>query len=367
VLPSLDVGGAEQVTVNIVNGLAARGYDVDLVVSRYEGRLRAELDADVTVVPLSDGRTPVVGVAAEFGPIVAYLEQAQPAALIPHLPRMSVVCLAAARVAGTDAAVFPTHHSAYGHGHDAAVKSRAVDWLVRRLYPTAERVIAVSEGVADGLARQTAVDRSDVSVLHNPIDVETVRERARDPVEAPWVEDDDAAVVLFVGRLADQKDLETWLGAFARIRERRPAVRGVVAGQGPQRASVRTLVDDLGLGDAVAVPGYVDNPYRYMAKADLFMLSSRYEGLPTVLIEAMACGCPVVATDCPSGPREILADGRHGGLAPVGDAAGLAEAAVATLDDPPAARRLRVRAEEFAPAAVLDEYEAFLRKYVTTA
>jgi glycosyltransferase involved in cell wall biosynthesis len=366
VIPSLNVGGAEQVTVSIVNGLAARDYDVELVVSRFEGRLKSELRTDVPVVALSESRTPVLGVAAEFRPIVAYLREQEPAALIPHLPRMSVVCLAAARLAATDTAVFPTHHSAYGHGRDDVIKSRTVDWLVRRLYPTADRVIAVSDGVANGISRLTAVDRADISVLHNPIEVDVVRERARQPVDGAWIDDDDTDVILFVGRLEDQKDLETWLRAFARIHDDHPDMRGVIAGKGSRREPLVELAADLGIGDVVAMPGYVDNPYGFMAEADLFMLSSRYEGLPTVMIEAMACGCPVVSTDAPHGPSEILEEGDLGRLVPVGDPGRLASAAVETLDDPPPEQRLRARANEFAPEEVLNDFERFIQEHVRT-
>jgi len=367
VIPSLTVGGAEQVTVSIVNDLATRGYAVELVVAQFDGKLRSALRADVEVVELSPSRTPGLGVAAEFGPIVRYLREAEPAALFPHLPRMSVVCLAAAQVAGTDTAVFPTHHSAYGQGPEDEIKARVVDWLVKHLYPTADRVIAVSDGVADGIARLTAVDRADISVLHNPVDVGQVRARACDPVDDRWIEDDKTPVVLFVGRLVAQKDLETWLWAFSQLHERDPDVRGVVAGQGPQRKQVSEVVADLGLQDVVAIPGYVDNPFRYMSKADLFLMSSRYEGLPTVLIEALACGCPVVSTDCPNGPREILADSAYGRLVPVGDHEALAAAAAATLADPPASDRLQARADDFAPAVVMDDYERFIQKYVLSA
>lgn len=369
-IPDLTTGGAEQVTVNIVNGLAARGYDVELLLSRAEGELRTQLSEGVTVVELPPSRTPLFGVATHLPALVAYLRRREPDALFPHLGHVSVVCLAVERFLGTDTVVVPTHHKTFGEVTDQIPKDRLVRTLLPHLYPSADRIVAVSGGVADSIAAGTPVDRADVSVLYNPVDVEAVRRRARDPVDHEWIEDDDLEVILFVGRIAPQKDLETWLRAFALIHERNPDTRGVIAGTelagtGSNRADLLALADRLGVADVVSMPGYVENPYRYMDRAAAFLLSSQYEGLPTVLIEALACGCPVVATDCPSGPREILADGEYGRLAPVGAVDELAEAVEATLTEPRRSGELRARADDFAPAAVLDEYERFIEEHVT--
>lgn len=363
-IPNLTVGGAEQVTVNIANGLAARGYDVELLLSEFEGELQSELTDRVAVVELPPSETSLFGVAANLPALAAYLRRQEPAVLFSHLRHPSVVCLAVNKVLDIDTVVVPTHHSAYGTTVEQTPKDRIVQRLVPHFYPAADRIIAVSEGVADSLVDGTPVSEDDLSVLHNPVDVETVRERAREPVDHPWIEDDDVEVVLFVGRIAQQKDLETWLRAFERVHERNPDARAVIAGQGPRREHLLSVAERRGLSDVVSIPGYVENPYRFMSQADAFLLSSRYEGLPTVLIEALACGCPIVATDCPSGPREILDGGRFGHLAPVGDADALADAVTETLDDPTPADVLRRRADDFAPESVVDDYEQFIRDHV---
>jgi len=358
-IPDLSVGGAEQVTVDIVNGLASRGHDVDLLLSRFDGELKGRLSDDVTPITLAPKRTSVLGVAAHAPAIRSYVRRARPDALVPHLEHPSVVCLAVARAFDLETMVVPTQHSAFGRTDDETLKDRLVRGLVPRLYPSADRLIAVSEGVADSVATQTPVDRDGISVLHNPVDVDAIRERARKPVDHEWVEDDDTEVVLFVGRHAGQKDLETWLRTFERAQDRRSGLRGVIVGKGPRHEAVAASVQRRGLDDVVSMPGFVDNPYRYMDRADVFLLSSRYEGLPTVLIEALACGCQVVSTDCPSGPAEIL-DGGLGRLAPVGDDRQLSAAVLEALDSPTPERRLRARADEFSPDAVLDEYERFV-------
>jgi glycosyltransferase involved in cell wall biosynthesis len=366
-IPDLTVGGAEQVLLNIVNGLSARGYDLDLLLSRRGGKLEPRLADRVDVVELPPSRTPVLGVASHLPALAGYLRRENPAVLFPHLTQTSVVCLTAKRLLDTDTRVIPTHHAAFGTARQPSLKDRLVRRLITRLYPSADHIVAVSEGVADSVVERVSVDRDDLSVLYNPIDVDAVRARARDPVDHEWVEDSDTDVVLFVGRVAEQKDLETWLRTFQRVHERRPDTRGIIVGQGPQRARLSDLAASLGLADVVSLPGYVENPYRYMGQASVFLLSSLAEGLPTVLVEALACGCPVVSTDCPSGPREILDGGEYGRLAPVGDVDALATAVTASLSNPTGAERRRRRAGDFAPESVLDDYEQFIREHAPTS
>jgi glycosyltransferase involved in cell wall biosynthesis len=359
-IPDLSVGGAEQVTVNIVNGLAARGRNVELLLSRDEGELRTELNDNVTVVTLEPDRTSVFGVAAHLPAIVSYLRRRKPALFLPHLRHPSIVSLAVNRAFEPETKVIPTHHAAFGRSTEQTLKDRAVEQIVPRLYPAADGLIAVSDGVADGLTARTPVDRGDISVLHNPVDIAMIQQRAAEPVDYPWLEDDSTDVIVFVGRHTEQKALDTWVRAFRRVHERNPTARGIIAGTGPESEAIAELVEKLGLSEVIAMPGYIDNPFGLMSRADVFMLTSRYEGLPTVLIEALACGCPIVSTDCESGPREILANGKFGVLTPVGDEDGLATAVAQLLDAPPSAEMLRARAGDFAPDAVLDAYEAFL-------
>ncbi|MBV0902719.1 glycosyltransferase [Haloarcula salina] len=360
-IPNLTVGGAEQVTVNIVNGLSRRGYDVELVLSHPYGKLHSEIDEDVPVVALGDSRVPVAGITAHVPKLVSYLEESEPDALLSQVTHANTVCLAASLVADTRTKLIPTEHNAFDVEPATTLKSKLLRKLAVRLLPSADRVIAVSQGVSDSLVEQMSLREDDVTVLHNPIEIERVRERAHQSVDHEWIEDDDLDVVLFVGRLDSQKDLQTWLRAFDRVHESRPDTRAVVAGQGPLREELHDSAEQMGISDAVSVPGYVDNPYRYMHRASVFLLTSRFEGLPTVLIEAMACGCPVVSTDCPSGPREILADGQYGRLTPVGDVSEIATAVEKTLDDETDTSALKRRANDFSPAEVLDDYERFIQ------
>jgi glycosyltransferase involved in cell wall biosynthesis len=194
-----------------------------------------------------------------------------------------------------------------------------------------------------------------VTTIYNPVVTDELLEKAREPLDHPWFVEDAPPVILGVGRLEPQKDFETLIRAFHRVQsEREP--RLVILGKGSERAKLERLVQSLGMDNSVQMPGFVDNPFQYMARADVFALSSRFEGLPGVLIQAMATGCPVVSTDCPSGPREILEDGRWGALVPVEDEEALAVAILGTIDSPHCLDELRERAQAFSASQAVDQY-----------
>jgi glycosyltransferase involved in cell wall biosynthesis len=175
------------------------------------------------------------------------------------------------------------------------------------------------------------IPRSHIQVIYNPIVTPDLQAKAKAPLEHPWFRSGEPPVILAAGRLTAQKDYSMLIRAFARVRQVRPA-RLMILGEGEDRPILEELARQLGVEQDVSLPGFVMNPYPYMAHAALFVLSSRWEGLPTVLVEALYCGAPLIATDCPSGPREILRDGQYGQLVPVGDDIFLARAIETTLD-----------------------------------
>jgi glycosyltransferase involved in cell wall biosynthesis len=211
---------------------------------------------------------------------------------------------------------------------------------MRRLYPRAHGVIAVSKGVAEDVARIARVPLDRIHVVPNPVIPLELPDLAASPVDHPWLAAPGPPVILGVGGLRRSKDFPTLLRAFARLREKR-AIRLVILGEGRQRPRLEVLAAKLGVREDVSLPGFVANPYAYMARARLFVLSSLWEGSPNVVVEAMAVGTPVVSTDCRSGPREILQDGRYGPLVPVGDVDAMAGAMAATLDTPPSRQTLK--------------------------
>jgi glycosyltransferase involved in cell wall biosynthesis len=234
--------------------------------------------------------------------------------------------------------------------------------LARRSYLTADAIVTVSHGVADDLALHAGIPRERITTIYNPVVTPDLLDKAQAPLDHPWFTPGAPPVVLGVGRLHAQKDFPTLLKAFARVRAKQEA-RLMILGEGKnarkntvQRTALTALAAQLGVAADVALPGFVDNPFAYMARAAVFALSSAWEGLPGVLIQAMACGCPVVSTDCPSGPAEILENGEYGSLVPVGDDLSLANAILSTLNAPPARDRLQARAAMFSVDRTADRY-----------
>lgn len=314
--------------LNLAHGLAGRGLSVDLVLARARGPYLAEVQEAIRLVDLGASR-----VLTSLPALVRYLRRERPAALLSALDYANVVALWARRLAGWPRRMAVNEQNTLSRSarQSARRRHRIMPLLARRFYPWAAYVIGNSQGVADDLRQLTGLPADRVKLLYNPIVTPELRQKARAPSSHPWFEAGQPPVVLAVGRLTRQKDFPALIRGFAQARLLRPA-RLVILGEGPDRAALAELVNELGLRDVVALPGFVDNPYPYMSRAGLFVLSSRWEGLPTVLVEALYCGAPVVATDCPSGPREILADGRHGRLVPVADVPALAAAIDAGLD-----------------------------------
>jgi glycosyltransferase involved in cell wall biosynthesis len=231
--------------------------------------------------------------------------------------------------------------------------------MVKRTYRFADGIVAVSNGVADDLTEKARIDRDTITTIYNPVVDDTLGEMAAHTPTHPWFGAGQPPVILGVGRLTPQKDFQTLLRAFARLRGERE-IRLLILGEGRQRTELTALARELGVTDDFDMPGFVDNPYQYMARASVFALTSLYEGLPGVLIQALACGCPVVSTDCPGGSAEILENGKYGRLVPVQDASELANAIRSTLDAPPDPNELKVRASTFSTVNATRHYLEFI-------
>jgi glycosyltransferase involved in cell wall biosynthesis len=194
-----------------------------------------------------------------------------------------------------------------------------------------------------------------VHVVYNPVVTDDIFDLARESVAHPWLAAKELPVILGVGRLEAQKDFTTLIHAFAIVRRERPC-RLLILGEGNERPLLEATVHEVGLSTDVQLLGFVENPYAVMARSDVFVLSSRWEGFGNVLVEAMATGCSLVATDCPSGPREILQDGRLGPLVPPGDPAAMAAAILHSLQNPVDREALVTAARAFTAAACADGY-----------
>ncbi|HYN76879.1 MAG TPA: glycosyltransferase [Lamprocystis sp. (in: g-proteobacteria)] len=351
-LPSLAGGGAERMMLNLARGMIAAGVPVELVVASAAGPYRDLVPPGCTLVDLGARR-----VLTALPGLVRYLRRRRPRALLAAMDHANIVALWARALARVPTRVCVSVRSNLSQeaAHSPFLAGRWMPHLARVFYPRAAAVIAVSQGVADDLERVIGAGRATVLVIPNPVITPDLATLAAAVPGHPWLAPGAPPVILAAGRLVPQKDYPTLIRAFAALGPERSR-RLIILGEGPERGSLESLIRDLGVSDRVDLPGFHDNPFAYMARAGLFVLSSAWEGLPGVLIQAMACGTPVVSTDCPSGPREVLADGRYGPLVPVGHMDALAQAMALTLEHPPAPDLLQARAADYALAPVTRRY-----------
>lgn len=347
-MPTLGGGGAERVMLTLAKGFVESGHAVDLVVASAQGELRATVPVAVRLVDLQ-----LDWHVDNFQPLAAYLRRRRPAALVSALSEANCMAIRAREAAAVDTRVAVTEHSTLSR--IAGSQGAHLPALVGAHYRRADAVVAVSIGVADDLAVTAGLDRDRVSVVYNPVEADRIAGRSAAAPDHPWLAAGQPPVVLAVGRLAPAKDYPTLLRAFARLHQRRPA-RLLILGEGPGRRQLQQLASSLGVRDAVSMPGFVANPYPYMRRAAVLALASRWEGLPTVLLEALACNAAIVATDCPSGPAEILEGGKWGRLVPVGDDHALAAALERVLGERHARRDGLPRARFFSLQRAVQAY-----------
>ncbi|MEL6927023.1 MAG: glycosyltransferase [Cyanobacteria bacterium J06600_6] len=356
-LDALHGGGAERAVVNILKGLVQRDeFDLDLVLATKEGPYLDSVPSEVRIVDLQAGRA----ISATF-PLVSYLRRNRPWAVVGSMGHVNVVASMATKLSGVKTKLLLVEHNTISANQIKLKRSKLVFQLMKWLYPTADGVGGVSVGVSRDLEQCLGLKPESVRVLHNPVVNEDLIAQSQADLDHPWFAADTPPVFLAVGRLSPQKDFPNLLKAFALVREHKSA-RLMILGEGEDRSALESMIKDLGITNDVLLPGFVSNPYAYMRHASCFVLSSRQEGLPTVLIEAMACGCPVVSTDCPSGPDEILAGGTYGILAPVKDSAALGRGMLATLENPTASETLKKRANQYSTAKTVGTYVSLLEE-----
>ncbi len=351
-VPSLAGGGAERVVLEVARQLAQRGFAVDLLVTRGGGALWGSAPEDVRLINLNSWKTPTCLPA-----LIRYVRRERPAVLLSALTFGNLTALLAKVLFARHLRLIVSQHNTYTiEGQGKGITFRTANRLLKWLVPAADAIVAVSFGVAEDLRRAAPRAAGLISVIPNPVVTPALGEQARSRVDHPWFGDPRTPVVLTAGRLdISAKDQPTLLKAFADVLRSRPA-RLVVLGEGPDLNRLTALARELDIRAHVDFVGFRPNPFAYVAKARVFVLSSIHEGLPTVLIEAMACGTPVVSTDCPSGPREILDGGKWGRLVPVGDWRALAGAIRDTLDRPISRELLIARAGHYSVAASMERY-----------
>jgi len=392
-LDNLNGGGAERVILGIASGFSDLGYQVDLLVCELRGELRDSIPDGVNLVVLA----PVARLAGLWdalsshwggvGKILSYiastrkiprsfvfiraiseyLKAQHPSVLLAALPKSNINAVLAVALAGVDTRVFLGAQIFLSIRHRQGLELGSGQFhkmipLAQHCYAKAEGIIASSRGVADDASAFLGLNPERVHFVYNPVYVNGLAKLMDEPVQHPWFMPGAPPVLLGIGRLVEQKNFPLLVKAFARVRQHIDVRLVIIGGdqsssdQMAHRQQLQMLAAELGVGDDVELIGYKSNPYPYLKAARLFVLSSSYEGFGNVLIEAMLAGCPVVSTDCPSGPSEILNGGQYGLLVPVDDPESMAEAILASLATEPQREKLRQRGREFSLERAVGEY-----------
>jgi glycosyltransferase involved in cell wall biosynthesis len=345
-------GGVERMLANLTSGFLEAGIFVDLVLARAHGEHLAAIPQGVRVLHLGTRHTKTA-----LPGLVRYLHENRPAAVLAAKDRAIRVALLARRLSGVGIPLVGRLGTTVSAALQGKSRFRKFSWYagMRLFYPHVDQLVAVSQGVKDDLLAITGLPPERISVIRNPVITPELKRLAAEEVTHPWLVKPDLPVIVGMGRLTRQKGFPNLIAAFARLRQRRPC-RLLILGEGGDRERLLGLAANLGVSGDVELTGFLANPYAVLARASLFVLSSLWEGSPNALTEALALGRPAVATDCPSGPREILAGGKYGPLVPIGDVAALAEAMEQTLAQPLPPETLQAAVADYTVEASAHRY-----------
>ncbi len=366
VLPSLGGGGAERAVVDLVRGMDRERFQITLALFSQSGPFLPQVPSDVQVVGLRGAKQYDVRLVLRLARL---LQRARPQIVFGALRYANLVTLLAHSLVRSQSPVVVNEQNLPSAEFALFGGGRIKSWLLKRLYPGASLVTAISHGIARELTTRYGLAARRVVVIPNPVDCDRVHSLAAAELEHPWFLC-GRPVVVAAGRLHPQKGFGYLVRAFALVRNALPC-KLVILGEGPQRGELEQLIVELGLSEDIALPGFQDNPYKFMGRASLFVLSSLYEGFGNVLVEALALGTPVVSTACPVGPDEIVTDGETGLLVPPADEQALAEAMTKVLNDSELQRSLSAngpaRAADFALQHIVAKYAALFERLATGA
>ncbi len=349
--PALD-GGIGRNILNLAGALCGMGYKVHLLIDKPKGPYLEQLHPSVKVVPLPTSH-PFTGTLA----MGRYLWRHRPDAVLTPNVRHTALALNARRITAPATRIYVNIHNTYSKTFQNLSPQKKAKRLkkINTLYPRCDGIIPVSQGVAEDLCRFTNLSPALLTPIYNPVVSERLERLAVEPVTHPWFRGDEPPIILSVSRLEKAKNLTLLIEAYEKVRKQLHC-RLAIIGSGSQHALLEAKVERSPYREEITLLGHQSNPYKYMKRSSLFVLSSLWEGFGNVLVEAMAVGTPVVSTDCPHGPREILENGRLGPLVPVGDSEALANGIRQALLSPLPAPTLKRSAERFRDTLITKRY-----------
>lgn len=360
-LPSLEPGGAERNVVNLINNIDRKKHILSLVLGKAEGDFIKEINRDIPIINL--GASSSLGL---FFKLVKYFRKEKPDIFLSAFSRINIICIAAIIFSMAKTKIVATEHSIFSFLPVIAKTAGRrffsrffLPHIAKFIYPRADAIVCVSEGITNDFIKNIGC-KEKVKTIYNPIINDKIYESAKESPVHSWFADSKIPVIVAAGRLVKCKDYPTLFRAFSLILQKQ-RVRLIILGRGPEEYKLKQLANKLGLSENIAFLGFQKNPFKYMKRASVFVLSSLQEGFGNVIVEAMACGAPIVATDCKSGPGEIIENGKNGILVPVGDEKSLASAALKILNSPNLAKQFsiegRTRAEYFSVKKSVQNYE----------
>jgi glycosyltransferase involved in cell wall biosynthesis len=352
---NFNAGGVQRVRLHLAKGFLERGYVVDLVVVNAVGKMRPQVPEGANIIDLG-----ARGALTSIFALMRYFRQYKPDAVLSAQTNHNIAAIWARRLSGISTRlVVGEHNNLEEIIKEATFRDRLRPLAARLIYPGADAIMAVSFGVADALSALSGIDRNSIQVIYNPVVLAKIEELSQEEPLHPWLNQNDIPIIISVGSLSEQKDYSTLIKAFDHVR-REKQIKLIILGEGNMRHELQGLISRLSLEEDIDLYGFAENPYAFLKRAAVYVLSSKYEGFPNTLLEALACGISAVATNCPSGPAEMLENGRFGRLVPVEDVTAMAEAIQETMDAPLPEKILIQRATEFSSDVIIEQYLQFL-------
>lgn len=357
VIPSLAGGGAERVAALLLKHLDRDRFQPSLVL--FEDRCDYAVREGVPITCLN--KKSYYDLPRLIWRLARSYEKERPNVVLGFMNYANLIAILARKLSRTKPRLLLSEHNYASINLRHIHRSRPIMWAIPRLYPQSDGVICVSKGIADDLVANFGVPREKATVVYNPVDIDFISSAANEDVDHPWFAHKERPIVIAVGRLIVQKGFPHLLRAFAQVTTKFPC-RLIILGDGSERGALEALARELDIEQDVDFLGFQRRTFGLVGHSDIFVLSSLWEGFPVAVLEAAACGIPVIATRCPSGPEEIISDGVNGLLVPVADETAMAEAILRLINDKELATKLaqagRKRAEDFAVKKIVQEYEA---------